>query len=231
MSSSPPIDVSYTILLSSVTTSGFANSMPLPQMLVTMSAMGNAVLAVGGQIDFREDAAARAERQSGHVRQLRAGGRLERPAAGPSVGLAERLDGDGARRNDVLLDERGRHLQRGGDVVVALGDIVGGQHVARVEVDGEQIAHRVRVFLPVQAMEDDLVCQVRRPCRGGAVERVLEPRHQRIGRRPVGLARSRRRHHPAAEFPYCFLEDLGALPDRVGGDVVEAHAAGFVRSL
>ena len=39
MSSSPPITVSYTSLLSSVTISGFSNSIPLPQMCVAMSAM------------------------------------------------------------------------------------------------------------------------------------------------------------------------------------------------
>ena len=46
---------------------------------------------------------------------------------GARVGAAERLDGERARRDDVLLDEGGRDLKRRRDVVEAFGDVVGRQ--------------------------------------------------------------------------------------------------------
>ena len=101
------------------------------------------VFAVRRQVDVGEDAAARAERQAGHVRELRARAGAERPAAGPRVGPAHGLHRHGARRDHVLLDEGRRHLQRRGDVVEAVGDVVGRQQLGGVELDGEQIAHRV----------------------------------------------------------------------------------------
>ena len=101
------------------------------------------VFAVRREIDVGEDAAARAERQPGHVRELRAGAGAEGPSAGPRVGTAHRLHGHGARGDDVLLDEGRRHLQRRRDVVEALGDVVGRQHLGGVEVHRQQIAHGV----------------------------------------------------------------------------------------
>ena len=86
------------------------------------------VFAVGRQIDVGQDAAARAERQPGHVGELRAGAGAERPSLRPCVAPAHRLDGHLARGDHVLLDERRRHLQRRGDVVEPVGHVVGGQH-------------------------------------------------------------------------------------------------------
>ena len=48
----------------------------------------DAVFAVGRKIDFRENAAACPERQSGDVRELIAGSCAERPALRASIGLA-----------------------------------------------------------------------------------------------------------------------------------------------
>ncbi len=130
-------------------------------MWVTMSAMLTLVFAVGREIDFGENASARAERQTWHVRELRAGSGAEGPAAGSRIRPAQRLHGHSARGDHVLLDERRRHLQRRRDVVEALGDVVCRQDLARVELDGEQIADRVCVFLAVEPMQDDLVRHVR----------------------------------------------------------------------
>ena len=62
-----------------------------------------------------------------------------------------------ARRDDVLLDEGRRHLQRRGDVVEALGHVVGRQHLGGVEVHRQQIAHGVAVFLAVQPVQHERV--------------------------------------------------------------------------
>jgi hypothetical protein len=50
------------------------------------------------------------------VRKLVAGAGFESPALRPGIALAERGDGDIARGDDVLLDERRRNLQCGRDV-------------------------------------------------------------------------------------------------------------------
>ena len=80
------------------------------------------VFAVGREIDFRENAAARAERQDRAtcVSCVPGPARKVQPA-GPRIRPADRLHGDGARGDHVLLDEGRRHLQRRRDVVEALG--------------------------------------------------------------------------------------------------------------
>ena len=137
------------------------------------------VFAVRGQIDAGENPSARAQRKAGDVGQLRARLGAERPPAGPRIGFAERLHGDAARRDHILLDERRRHLQAGRDVVEAVHDVIGGQHARGIEVDGEEIANRIRVLLAIEPVQHDRVRHVR--LTGGLVERRLEPGDERIG--------------------------------------------------
>jgi hypothetical protein len=54
-----------------------------------------------------QNAAARAERHAFDVSALAARSRIERPAAGARIRLADRFDRNGPRRNDVLLDKPG----------------------------------------------------------------------------------------------------------------------------
>ena len=131
------------------------------------------VFAVRREIDFAENAAARAERQARDVRKLRAGRRAEGPAAWARVRLAHRLHRHGARRDDVLLDERRRHLQRCRNVVEAAGNVIGRQQIVRVDVYGEKIADRVAVFLAVEAVQHNLIRQMQLAAR--VVERRFEP--------------------------------------------------------
>ena len=144
-------------------------------------------LTVRGEIDVGENSAARAERQAGHVRQLRAGAGAERPPARTRIGSTDGRHGDGARRDDVLLDERRRHLQGRRDIVESLSHIVGRQHRIGVELHGQKIANRVRVFLAIEAMQDEAVRHVCLPRHCGAVQGILEPSDERVGRRRVGL--------------------------------------------
>ena len=99
------------------------------------------VLAVRREIVFDDEAAARAERHAfdvmllpagagsaarrqrdHHVGDVAVGGRL-----GERLGVADRLERDRARGVDVLVDEIGRDLQRGGVVVEVALDVVVGQ--------------------------------------------------------------------------------------------------------
>ena len=74
-------------------------------------------------------------------------------AGGQRVLVAQRLHDHGARGGDVLVEERRRDLQRGGDVVEAVARFVARQDVGRVDLDAEQVAHGVGVFLAVEAMQ------------------------------------------------------------------------------
>ena len=126
-------------------------------------------------------AAARAERQSRQVDVLR-----------QVVGDAEvvdarrprgRADGQAAhllRRGQVALHQRRRQLEHAGNVVEPVAHIVAGQERRDVEIEAQQIAHRVAVLDAVQAME-----------RFGAA-RVRAPRPTRDRARLPATTRSRR---------------------------------------
>ena len=72
---------------------------------------------------------------------------------GRAPGVADRLHGDGARGGEVLVEERRRHLQHLGDVVEAVAQVVLRQQRRGIDLETEQVAHRVRVFAAVQAMQ------------------------------------------------------------------------------
>ena len=138
------------------------------------------VVAVGREIDAGEDASARAQRQAGDVRELGAWPGAERPAAGSCVRPAERLHGHCARGDHILFDEGRRYLQRRRDVVEPLRNVVRRQHLVRIEIDGEQVANRVRVFLAIEPMQDDLVAahapDLRRGRGSSRARRPVSPR-------------------------------------------------------
>ncbi len=90
-----------------------------------------------------------------------------------------------------------------------------GSTAVGVEFDGQEIANRVRVFLAIEPVQDDLVGHVR--LRGAAARssEPLEPGDQRIGGRGVGLLGSGRRHDAAAQLAHGLLEHVGVLADAV----------------
>ena len=190
-----------------------------------MSATSIDVFAVRREIDLGENAAARAERKAGHVGQLRAGPGAERPPAGSCIRPAHRLHGHGARGDDVLLDEGRRHLQRRRDVVEALGHVVCRQHLARVEVDRQEIPNRVCVFLAIEPVQHDLVRHMR--LAGRPIQGLFEPGDQRVDGRGVRLSGAGRRHDAPAQLAHRLLEHVGMLADALRRESLEADAAGL----
>ncbi len=180
------------------------------------------VLAVGREQVRRDEAAARAERQAAHVRLLVPRRREVGLTARARIGPTDGAHGDLPRRTDVLLDERRRDLQSARDVVEVLDLFVLRQELRAVDVEREQIAHGVGVFLAIQPMRHDgLIAVVRR---GRFVERVLEPRDERGELRFVGPRLFRRRHGMAAQLAHGHLELLGVLRHVLGPDLLEVEA-------
>ena len=79
-----------------------------------------------------------------------------------------RFERDGARGVDVLVDEVGRDLQRGGVVVEVALDVVVRQPRRRVDVEPEQVADGVRVLAAIQATQRD-ASRCRRRLRGVSI--------------------------------------------------------------
>ena len=145
------------------------------------------VVAVCREIVFDDEAAARAERHPFKAMLLPAGagsaGRRQgdhhvggvavRGRDGGSLAVADRLERDGARGVDVLVDEIGRHLQGGGVVVEVALDVVVRQQSLRVDIEPEQIAYGVRVLPAVEAAQRHTSGSA---IRSPGVDFVLEPR-------------------------------------------------------
>src|SRR5215472_4567610 len=77
-------------------------------------------------------------------------------------------------------------------------------------------------------MQDDLIGDVR--LTWNLIERIFEPRNQRVDCLAVRLLRSRRRHDTAAQLAHGLLVKFGILGDARGGiaggdDALEADAA------
>ena len=58
-------------------------------------------------------------------------------------------------RHDVLIEERRGDLQGAGNVVEAVADVVGGEQSRGVDINAEQVAHRVGIFGSIQAVNAD----------------------------------------------------------------------------
>ena len=194
------------------------------------------VLTVRREIVFDDEAAARAEwhpfdvmllpagagsaggrQRDHHVGDVAVGRRL-----GQGLGVSDRLERDCARRVDVLVDEVGRDLQRGGVVVEVPLDVVVGQPRLGVDVEPEQIADGVAVLATVETTQRHASrCAVGR--RG--VDLVLEPRHELGGHLAIGALGPSRRHQATAQLANHLLGDFGALVDVVQVQLRQRHAA------
>ena len=163
------------------------------------------VVSFVGSQKLRGDAAAGAGRQR-YVR-------VHPPQCRLDVFVRERrsnrLLGDGARGHDVLVEERRRHLQRIGDIVEAVADIVGGKQGGRVHIDVEHVTHGVGVFGAIQAVNPDAAgVEIRG---AGFVQRVLKIGGKRIDRGRGRLGHAGRRHHASAQFANGPLPSLRVL--------------------
>ena len=163
------------------------------------------------------DAPARPERQ------VLAHAAVLEPHRGQDVGIGGRLDAgvsdrepaDAPRREDVAVEQGRRHREDVGHVVEAEVRVVGRQQGRGVDVERQQIAHRVGVLPAVQPVDGGAA----RIGVGGsdAVEGRLQRRGDggvgsRLGPRPA-----RRRHRPRAQLPDDLLPRRGmvAHPDGV----------------
>ena len=112
------------------------------------------VFAVGGKDVPDRLAAARAQRQPLDVtalRHLEADGEVG--GARTDRGIADRQRADPLRRGHITFQQQRGRPQRIGDVVEAEIAAVARQQIGHVDVQPQQVADRVAVFRPVQAME------------------------------------------------------------------------------
>ena len=180
------------------------------------------VLAVHREAVAHRDAPARSERevlaqsvvliqQEGNAVGLDARHRRRQPHREPR---------DLARRREVALQQGRRDRQHRRHVVEAvLVGVVGGQEGRDVDLDLEQVAHRVAVLGPVQAVER-LGAAHPGVEGGGPVEPRLEIRHQGLRVAAVGPGAAGRRHRADPQL----ADDV--LPDRrVAGDVDRSAAS------
>jgi hypothetical protein len=161
------------------------------------------VLGIEWERVVNQHAATRAQRKSLDVTVLReATWRRERDLCGAHRSIADGETADLHRRRHVALNERGRRGERFREIVEALARSVGRQQRVHVDVERKQIANRVGVFGPIQAMQRG------RRQRGGRIGRAIETRFQLGGKciepRSIGPLRTARRHHAGADL----LDDL-----------------------
>ena len=164
------------------------------------------VLAVGRKVVAYQHAAARAKRQTLDVLILRR-------IAGRKIGglrrrlpIAHRHAGDPCRRGCIGLQECWRDRQRTRDVVKAPGRIVRRQQRRDIDLEIQQVAHRIRVFGPVQTMEDD-GARIDTSCRF-AIDFRFEPIPESLVLRQLRPLHARWRHHARAKLAHDFLPQL-----------------------
>ena len=117
---------------------------------------------------------------------------------------------DDARRAEIPLRERTRHLQDARDVVEAVTRVVRRQQVGCVDLDGEQVADRVGVLEPVQPMRHLSPARIRSSS-AGLIEALLDRGTQA---RVTGFVRTRhagRWHQTDAQLADHLLPGVGVL--------------------
>ncbi len=165
------------------------------------------VLAVGREDVRDRGAAARAHRRALDVPQLRRSprDRINLRRRGRRR-IAERIAADLRRGPEVALEHGRRERLDVGDVVEAVADRVGRQQGADIDVDAEQIAHRVGVFGAIQPLERSAAGV--RPQRGRAIEPILERGRERGEGLFIGTFRTGGRHHAGAQLADHLLDDI-----------------------
>ena len=142
----------------------------------------------------------------------------DHPAGGR---LADGEPADLAGGRHVAL-EQGRRQGQGAGVVVEAEPIrrVGGNPLADVDVEVEEVADDVAVLGLVQPVEREGSARIRLRL-GRRVQLVLEPTPEPVVGGLVGARARLRGHGPDAQLPHDGLPDLGVLGDVVDIDRVE----------
>ena len=140
------------------------------------------VVTVGGKLILDQDAAAGSERQPFDVEVLRRVSRHIEHRLRCSRDITNREPADFSRGRQVRLHQRRRHRQRARLVVEAMRRIVGRQELRGIHFEREEVANRIRVFRPVEAMK----ARGRHVSDGAAIELILHPSNQRLQRRRIG---------------------------------------------
>ncbi len=118
-------------------------------------AAGQFILGVGRKDVMDNGAANRSDRQSGDISVLAefvADGMLG--SAGPHLRIAHGHGADALGRVHVSLQQQRRRFERRRDVVEPEFRAVGGQQVAHVKIDRQQVTDRVRIFGAIQTMHN-----------------------------------------------------------------------------
>ena len=183
------------------------------------------VFAVQRKVVVDENAAARAQRQAFDVLLLvEIRGSLKHQADRSDGRVAHGQARDLVGRRQVLFDQRGGNAQHVGDIVEAVGFIVGGQQRSRVDIQVEKIVDRVSVFGPVHAMDG-------RPAgfrvtRRGAVDRVFQPPGELGHGGVVRTGHALGRHHASMQLPQNFFPGFRMLARAVQVHRIEREPGG-----
>ena len=164
------------------------------------------VFAVEGEHVGHAQATKRSKRQALDVLVLRPVLPDEiRLRAGADARLAHGERADALSRRDIAFDEHRRQSEHVGHVVEAEGGIIGRQEPRDVDLHIQQIANRVGVFSPVQAM-DERLAGIGMDGRG-AIELRLEPGGQALDARLVP-ADAWRGHRASAQLANDFFPEF-----------------------
>ena len=137
--------------------------------------------------------------------------------------VADRPLGDATRGVDVLIQERGRRRQDGGDVVETFHLNILRQSVLLVHIDTQESSHRRSVLGAAEALDRHVA---RRLTLGVGIEIILHPRAERIDILLLRLGITGRRHQTPSQLAQDLLPDLRVLRGRLEVHAVQGQAAG-----
>ena len=188
------------------------------------------VLRVLGERVAERAAAAGAERHARHPVVLRQVAReAEHLGGGRGGGAPDRHAGDLARGREVALEQGRRDPEHSRDVVEAVARAVGRQQLRDVDLQVDEVAHRVVVLGPVQPVERLGPAGI--GIRGGVpVQLGLQPADEPVVGRRVRPWPRRRGHGPRPQLPDHRLPHRGRRRHRrhvvlVEGQPRRPHAA------
>ena len=197
----------------------------------------------GGQLDFKDvigiDREAVVERKAagGIERQFVAdafvtaggpGGRFDRKEVidgGLEVRVADREARDGAANRHVTFDQDRGHRKDIADIVKTIAGVVDREGVTRFDVEREQVADGVRVFVAIQAVDGGMAGV--RMGGGGSVELGFEVGGEGFLRGGIGVRDAERRHLLRFDFPEHLFPEAGIARNVGEVEALERQAGGF----